>query len=181
MLDPCADDVVIGCTTGKLKRKNPPSSRNRISIKRPSQRITPMPVSYNEPLFGYFNWNHSTAGLGNPNTPFTRFPYPPMFDATPMNTLPGHSLRDGPYLPTPSLRCDFSPYYNCPSTSTAFQPHCSYSIPALGSPLRPMFPHYSWPMLDTKIPEMVTNKKNFDTNSAFSVVSRMGLNTGQGF
>lgn len=178
MLDPCADDVVIGCTTGKLKRKNPPSSRNRISIKRPTQRITPMPPSFNEPLFGY--WNHSTGGLATSSTPFTRFPYPSMFDSTPFATLPGHSLREGPFLPPPpALRCEFPPYFNHP-TSTAFQSHCSYSPPNLGAPARSVFPHYSWPLLDTKFPDVVANRKHFDTTSAFSVVSRMSLNAGQG-
>ena len=41
MLDPSADDVVIGGTTGKLKRRNPPSSRSRVALRR-QQRISPV-------------------------------------------------------------------------------------------------------------------------------------------
>lgn len=163
MLDACADDVVIGCTTGKLKRKHPPSTRNRISIKR--QRISPMPLSMNEPLFGY--WSHTT-----PNTPYTRIPFPSMYDTT--STIPGHSFLPPP--PPPPLRCEYTSYFNHPSTPSGFQSHCSpgYSTP-LGT--RPLLSQYSWPT----IPDILASRNNFDTTSAFSIVPRMGLNTGQGF
>ncbi|KXJ24758.1 Fork head domain transcription factor slp2 [Exaiptasia diaphana] len=163
MLDACADDVVIGCTTGKLKRKHPPSTRNRISIKR--QRISPMPLSMNEPLFGF--WSHTT-----PNTPYTRIPFPSVYDTT---CLPGHS-----FLPTPPspLRCDYNPYFNHPGTS--FQSHCTagYGAP-LGTHTRPLLPQYSWPI--TTMPDILSTRNNMATTSAFSIVPRMGLNTGQGF
>ncbi|KAK3742224.1 hypothetical protein QZH41_008999 [Actinostola sp. cb2023] len=174
MLDPCADDVVIGCTTGKLKRKNPPSSRNRISIKRP-QHISPMPgtMTLNDPLYGYLNWNHGTAL----NTSYTMFPFPPPVyeGASPLGAVPGHSYRDAQFLAPPQLHYDLSSCLTYPSTSTPFQAHYTYAS------TRPVFPLHPWPTFDTKIPDMLANRTNFDSNSAFSVVSRMGSNTGQGY
>lgn len=70
MLDPSADDVVIGGTTGKLKRRNPPSSRNRIALKR-QQRISPIP-SY--PL------DLSQVGLCS-----SFWPYPPSIFSAPLS------------------------------------------------------------------------------------------------
>lgn len=59
MLDPSADDVVIGGTTGKLKRRNPPSSRSRSALKR-QQRISPIPGFSFDPSSGFCSglWPH---------------------------------------------------------------------------------------------------------------------------
>ena len=59
MLDPSADDVVIGGTTGKLKRRNPPSSRSRSALKR-QQRISPIPGFLFDPSSGFSSglWPH---------------------------------------------------------------------------------------------------------------------------
>lgn len=108
MLDPSADDVVIGGTTGKLKRRNPPSSRSRVALKR-QQRISPIPGYSLDPSRGRLwsgFWPHSTS----------------LFPASLSPQLRGHGLmtmncslncagssfsHSSPVLPhlTPSARC----------------------------------------------------------------------------
>ena len=62
MLDPSADDVIIGGTTGKLKRRNPPTSRSRVSLKR-QQKISPIPGYSLDPSRGFCSgfWPHSSS------------------------------------------------------------------------------------------------------------------------
>ncbi|XP_058962159.2 forkhead box protein fkh-2-like [Pocillopora verrucosa] len=124
MLDPSADDVVIGGTTGKLKRRNPPSSRNRIALKR-QQRISPIPRYPLDP---------SQAGFCS-----SFWPYPPSIFSASLsphmrrNDLLGMSCtmncnsslpHPTPVLPhpSPSIRCLFSssPEMSLPSRCHGF-------------------------------------------------------------
>lgn len=107
MLDPSADDVVIGGTTGKLKRRNPPSSRSRVALKR-QQRISPIPGYTLDPSHGFCSglWPHPPSYFSAPLSPQLRR-HNFMGMACSMNCGGSGLPHPTPVLPhpSPSARC----------------------------------------------------------------------------
>lgn len=57
MLDPSSDDIIIGGTTGKLKRRTNPALKNRFALKRPGSLGMAVPPSWD--LRGYYAASNS--------------------------------------------------------------------------------------------------------------------------
>lgn len=178
MLDPSADDVVIGGTTGKLKRRNPPSSRSRVALKR-QQRISPIPsYSLDPSQVGFCSgfWPHPPSIFPAPLSPQLRR-HSLMGMSCTLNC--GSSLpHPTPVLPhpSPSARClvPSSPEMTLPSHCHGFgflQPSYPqtglYPISHSRSPMESQWPAPFLP--DSRF--MLNNDSVFQ--SAFSTVPKL--------
>lgn len=184
MLDPSADDVIIGGTTGKLKRRNPPSSRSRVALKR-QQRISPVAGYALDPSqVGFYSgfWPHPPPMFPTPLSPQMRRHSLVGMSCT-MNcssSLP-HPTPVLPH-PTPSARCLVPP-----SPEMALPNHChgfgllqpSYpqsGLFSLGHPRSSL--ESQWPTSMSSSPFlqdrfMVNNDSIFQ--SAFSAVPKLSF------
>lgn len=187
MLDPSADDVVIGGTTGKLKRRNPPSSRSRVALKR-QQRISPIPGYPLDPSqVGFCSgfWPHPSSLLPAPLSPQMRR-HNLMGMSCTMNcnsTLP----HPTPVLPHPSAsaRClvPSSPEMTLPSHCHGFgflQPSFPQtSLFPLSHPRSPM--ESQWPSSISTTPfladRFMVNTDSGMFQSAFSTVPKLPLSS----
>ena len=179
MLDPSADDVVIGGTTGKLKRRNPTSSRSRVTLKR-QQRNSPIPgIPLDQAgLCAAGLWTHSPPLFSAPLSPhLRRHSIMGMSQcALSCGSLGGHPTPVFPY-PAAGTRC------LVPSSSNlSLSNHCqsfgflqpSYSqagvLPALGHERSQL--ESQWAPLP---PQLLSDNffPSSDSMSAFNAVSRL--------
>ena len=184
MLDPSADDVVIGGTTGKLKRRNPPSSRNRVALKRP-QRISPIPSFALDPSqLGFCSgfWSHPPSLFSAPLSPQLRR-HSLMGMSCNMNCSGSSLPHPTAVLPHPST----SPRCLVPSSPEISLPNHCHGFLQPSYPKASHFPglHHSRSMLESQwqatIPStpfmfdrhFVHNDSVFQ--SAFSVVPRLSF------
>ena len=118
MLDPSSDDIIIGGTTGKLKRRTNPSLKNRFAMKRPGGLTMGLP-----------SWYYSAS---NSYWPYSQYytawdPYPYLSRFPPEQSLAHHYGYQGiDELPSNATSHDYGstnfsptryPYPNHPSTS----------------------------------------------------------------
>lgn len=185
MLDPSANDVVIGGTTGKLKRRNPPSSRSRVALKR-QQRISPIPGYSLDPSHGLCSgfWPHPPSVFSAPLSPQLRR-HGFMGIACNMNCAGSSLPHPTPVAPHPSPSTRYllpsSPDITLPSHCQGFgflQPSYSQTsslfstLSHLRSPLEPP----QWPATISSspfLPERHLVNSDSIFQSAFSVVQRL--------
>ena len=181
MLDPSAEDVVIGGTTGKLKRRNTQSPRNRISLKRP-QRISPVPGSLG--LYDHFSHLPSPYSVAVDSRPFGCRGFPEMPRAaahgpallsspygTQAATLPGITRVaepagiNYPELALPARLPGMTSFYQGSHGSFAATPH-----------IYPLAPEPHWPLLTPRShfsPDVFNSRVGeFDVPSAFTALHR---------
>lgn len=184
MLDPSADDVVIGGTTGKLKRRNPPSSRSRIALKR-QQRISPIPsYSLDHSQVGYCSgfWSHPPSLFSAPLSPQLRR-HSLMGMACSMTCTGSSFPHPTPILPhpSPSARCLVPP-----SPEMTLPNHChGFGFFQPSFPQTSLFPalNHSRSSLESQWPATIPSSpflpdRHFVSNdstfpSAFSAVPRL--------
>ena len=187
MLDPSADDVVIGGTTGKLKRRNPPSSRSRVALKR-QQRISPIPGYSLDPSHGFCSgfWSHPPSLFSAPFSPQLRRHNLMRMACHGVNCAGSSLPHPTPVLPhpSPSARClvPSSPDMTLPSHCHGFG-----LLPPSYPQTNPLFPTLShslsslesgqWPATISSSPFLSDRGHlvNSDSvcQSAFSAVPRL--------
>lgn len=121
MIDPASDDVFIGGTTGKLRRRNNSASRSRMA-------------AYKRIALGFGNpHTFLPHGFQPPHLGFARFGIPPNPHYSLLKSEAESSLRIPPQcalpIPPSNLRNPL-----LPTTSSLFFPHLSSPVAAAASP-----------------------------------------------
>lgn len=138
MLDPSADDVFIGGTTGKLRRRSTQASRNRLAAFKQSL----FGRMYNPYLGPLYHQAAAAAALYCRSTPpHLQPPFPSSSPLTPPSHSPHHSLFHPAHHHHPQLSS--SPLSTHPSS--ALHPHHLFLTPpsvsqAVGGPSPPLAP-----------------------------------------